>query len=139
MHQLLKTEKAYIAGLVDCDGSIMIHKSQSVIVVAIYNTRESMITWLYARLGGYIHKREFNKGSFDGKKPLYMWRVTSKRCFDLLKAIYPFLVLKQKQADLAMCMHRLKQETKSYTGVKLAPEQIARRSELYELIRLANA
>lgn len=142
MIKLSEAEKGYIAGMIDGEGSIMLQKASnySTIVVVIYNSQESLMNWLHGRLQGYVHINRSPKGTFAYNKPRCMWRLTSTRCYELLRLVYPYLVLKRRQAELAMRNYQLvqKQKTTYEIGTLLKPEYIAERKSLYDLIRLAN-
>ena len=89
---LSETEKAYIAGIIDGEGCVGVHKGKGnslVPRVQIANTQMNLLTWLLERIGtGYIHRTEYTSNYYDVKP--------------LLEATLPYLIIKKKQAELVL-------------------------------------
>lgn len=108
------TDLAYIAGVIDSDGSIIINKSYSKkgykkgyklsLRLAVGSTSEKIIDWLKQMVGGcsYIDTR------LPPRKTYYWWRIHSRQASNLLEAILPFLVIKRKESQLAIEFQGLK-------------------------------
>jgi hypothetical protein len=93
------TDLAYLAGILDGEGSISICGSpRNVVRVGISNTDEGLIKWL-ASIGGGVSK----KTPSPNCKQCYHWQVYSR--FDVrafLIAVVPYMRIKQNKAILAI-------------------------------------
>lgn len=95
------TTAAYIAGLIDADGSIGLMGKGQQPRAAIYNTSKELIDWLLA-FGGRSHWSDPNKYHRDGhnRKLQCQWYASgSIGVYILLKAVLPYLVIKQAAAN----------------------------------------
>jgi len=109
MAELTVAEVAYAAGILDGEGCICITKQRSdrhhkrgyemKLLVSIGNTDFSLLEWLRARFGGSIYS--YSK-SGNGRKPIGQWHLDSRKAIPFLKAVLPYLVIKQAQAELAL-------------------------------------
>lgn len=106
--QLTVAELAYAAGIIDGEGCVTIRCSSRVkrgrpsivhaVAVAVSSIDEVVVTWLHDRFGGYRSERT-PKGS---SKSVYTWRCESKTAVMTLSAVRPYLLIKARQADIAM-------------------------------------
>jgi len=103
-----KVDLAYVAGIVDGEGTICIHqdraKSGKVYLqlrVDVTNTNEWLIQWLKFALGGHV---DVSRRAERGKnwKPAWRWSVSANQASAFLKLIYPYLRLKKPQAEIAI-------------------------------------
>jgi len=96
---LSETDKAYIAGLIDGEGTIRIshdkkYRGSYWPRVSIANSNENLLKWVKTKIGlGYISKK---KG-----KPHEYW-CEGYNVKPLLDAILPYLKVKRKHAELAL-------------------------------------
>lgn len=90
------TTAAYIAGMVDADGSIRTRGGRP--FVAIYNTHRPLIEWVMATLGhGCVTKGPM------GRERVEAWTVSAAQdVWALIHAIYPFLIVKKGDADAVL-------------------------------------
>jgi hypothetical protein len=101
------TDLAYAAALIDGEGCISISKFQykqtpswsplyrlSVIVAM---TDRSVIEWMKEKFGGHVSE----KLNVVGHKPQWRWIISSKAADNFLMRIYPFMVGKRNQANVA--------------------------------------
>jgi len=115
---MIKTELAYLAGVIDSDGTIGIKcNSYSMRVIKdcsqpTYSERicikqvEPMAIDLGHRLfGGY---RFTEDPSAKRGKSLHGWQVTDKQAVALIKAVLPFLRIKRRQAEICLELRKLK-------------------------------
>lgn len=96
---------AYVAGLVDGDGSISLTEYESpkqvhfFFSLKVVSTQRGQINWLIQQFGGQLHKytdkREINR-------PCYTWKVIGQHAKEILLNIRPYMVLKQEAADKAI-------------------------------------
>jgi len=102
LQNVTETEKAYIAGLFDGEGSIYIKYSKQNrirVIVSIVNTNREVIEWLKS-------KSEFGKVYADGSqgylgyRTLYSWCIFGiPRIKSFLQAISPYLIIKRDKAQ----------------------------------------
>lgn len=98
-------ELAYIAGLLDGEGCVTIVAShrkrhhpnwspEYALHVAISNQFMPALEYLKTTTGlGSIHR---------GKGNNFTWNISSQRAAEVLKSLRPFLIIKAKQADIAI-------------------------------------
>lgn len=124
---LTRVEKAYIAGIIDGEGCIYVKEVptrgrttiKTVLVVNL--TSLNLIRWLQSKtkMGnvnpstyGINEKRRREKGHKKSRR----WEVSGKEFTTLLKAVFPYLRIKGKQAKLALELKDL--QAKSNAGMK---------------------
>jgi hypothetical protein len=131
---LAPTDLAYIAGLIDGEGCLLIYRKRDRrgalhfrCILRISNTSQRVIDWLQLRLGGGAHAGRHTKA---GHLPVFHWRCEGPRMAALLLAVRPFLVIKPELADLLIAMQR----TLSYgsSGLRLPPDVAAEREVLFD-------
>jgi hypothetical protein len=94
------TEKAYLAGIVDGEGSIMLirfHKNQYPSpCVSISSTDLELLKWIKktAKMGRIINKKNYNK---ERHLDSYTYRVIYDDAIKLLKDIVPYLIIRRKR------------------------------------------
>src|ERR1700747_2590374 len=141
---LSETDRAYLAGIIDGEGSIMMihHKPRPngngtkweywVLRVSVANTDIRLIIWLLEKFGGGFST---GKNKRPNQKDHYQWRLDSKRAEPILRAALPYLILKREQAELALKMI----STYKLVGCKgHPPETIEYRRELATRIKELN-
>lgn len=144
--QLTETEKAYIAGLFDGEGSVVIGVSTRKrldgttypdhwLQIGITNTNRDILEWLLDKVGGHIS----TNSRTDHQKKCWAWRVMSKEAREFLVNILPYLHIKKKQAELGI----LFQDNKSYSADRkarmLTEEMLVFRENVRSEIRLLNS
>jgi hypothetical protein len=131
-----ETEKAYLAGLIDGEGTVSIvrlrHRGPGfehyVASVEISNTNVKMIDWVMERLGGSVVVDARKKVS--GQKQVYRIGLRNKLAEKVLLEVLPYLVLKGKQAELVL---ELRSRTRrDGDRRRLTSAERAYRSHLYE-------
>ncbi len=92
---------AYIAGLIDGDGSFSLLKEKRVSgfkyfpCIQLSNVFEGMITFLYQNFGG---SKKVKTPQGHAKKVQYVWNVRGyESCKKVMEKISPYIVLKKKQ------------------------------------------
>lgn len=87
---------AYLAGMIDADGSIRFRRGYP--FVAIYNTHRPLMDWLMLVL-----KHGSISNGNKGRKTVRAWNVHAARdVYALITAVYPFLIVKRRDADAAL-------------------------------------
>lgn len=105
---LVDTQLAYLAGLTDADGSVLVtHNAQSVYPVVTWPmshrpTVERVAEWLGSKV--YVHKPEridkMPDGSMRRCKEMFQTNITGARAIALCGSMAPFMLTKQRQAEL---------------------------------------
>lgn len=135
-------ELAYMAGMVDGEGSITIgsrnskqNESEYLVShtrVAVYNCHLGVLEWIKERFGGYICEapRDLSR-----RKKAYSWTVGHRGAALVLDMILPFLIIKQQQARLLLEFSG----TRKRYGAKRVPQDILiRRVEIAGELRALN-
>ena len=99
------TDIAYIAGIIDGEGCIMIrrdgkHTNSHSVVLYITNSDFGILKFIKERFGGSI----YNQGRAVNKV-IFQYSVGSKKAITLLKAVEKFSFSKKRQIKLA-CLFR---------------------------------
>lgn len=93
---------AYLAGLVDGEGSILLYRRETTAKfrVVITSTFISVLDWIKEKTGiGSIVKKNCYS---DKHKLAYHWQVNSEAAISVIKQIEPYLIIKKNQAAVAM-------------------------------------
>lgn len=131
---------AYIAGIIDGEGSIGIQQSNKYkpnhipdhnlnLVVTVVSTDKPLIEWLKETLGGNTVYRRPRK---ENHKEAFSWHIYGTPASNLLKKISPYLIIKKKHATLGV-------EFQSYKKVPRKPTECERqwaiKNEMHQLSR----
>ena len=140
MKDFTNEELAYLAGMVDADGSIMLYLRKGITLrlrLQVTNTAESIMDWLQERFGGPVSR---------GKRlnPLHkvglVWFLDGDTAYDLIEQIQPYLVIKAAQAKLGRRAWEERTPTPLINRRKpLNPIVIASREEHVAHMRTLNA
>lgn len=107
--ELTEAEIAYIAGIIDGEGSISFsYRPRGIVVplVQVSNTHLALIEWLGAAIsGGSICIDYGRKRRPAHHKPTHMWRCSGAVARELVSIIQPHLIVKRRQADLLLSLH----------------------------------
>ncbi len=107
MYRLLETDKAYLAGLVDGEGSIIIRKNLGngnirglslIVQVALSNLE--VLEWAKTLYGGTINVYK-DKRDVDWKDIAH-WHISSRQAMALLLDIKPYMHVKADEAQIAI-------------------------------------
>lgn len=119
---------AYLAGIIDGEGSVMIRKStyrmrnpkykdcknpQYSVRVGIKMATPVVLDLLKDKFGGHIHKEKRiyqSKNSFKSNKIMYCYNAEHKLAENILRTLLPYLHLKQEQAKLALQVIEIKKQ-----------------------------
>jgi len=97
------TEWAYLAGLIDGEGSISVMRQggkPAAVRVRFNNTDEAVIDWVLIRFGGILG--EANSNSSYGKRTCYRLDWNSVNAIPVLEGTLPYLVIKRQLALVAL-------------------------------------
>lgn len=96
-----KEEFAYLAGIIDGEGSIVLHRDPKSRKIwgdmTVYNSPEELISWIQKRFGGRIYHTWTREDSIS-TKPCFMLRWNGKDAGKLLPKLLPYLIIKKQKA-----------------------------------------
>ena len=103
MGQIELLDLAYVAGIIDGEGSIMLGKPKGYVTpkVSVCNTYLPLLTNLRVQFGGNISPVS-NIGNPLARKARYIWSVDGVRALDFLESVCPLLLEKQDRALLVL-------------------------------------
>ena len=124
---------AYMAGIVDGEGALTsgsYAKARNgnpwyTTYLIISSTDEILIDWLVNNFGSkkYTYTRKQTPGT--SKKQVYKWQCTGERLLHICELIYPYLVIKKRQAEIIMEMVKSGKQkfySKGHSGPQVHPE-----------------
>jgi DNA modification methylase len=129
----------WIAGLLDCEGSIVIRREAPgandygahAAQVSIGSTSRPLLERLAEIIGeGNVLER----GGTNA--PMFYWQTSGKMAYGLLRAVYPHLIVKQRQARCAIHLETLKYHRGN--AQRLTEKQIAERDLIWEAVKSLN-
>ena len=110
LNKLSETEKAYLAGLIDADGSVGIYRTKSDskaykfkygVRVLIVNCDFEIISWIKEKTGiGCAHKTGIRYKI--NWRQCHRWQVTTNQARMFLMEIMPYLRIKKQRAELSV-------------------------------------
>ena len=116
----IETDLAYTAGIIDGEGYIGIkrHKKPEYnwnynVRLQVTNTDKTLMDWLLIKWGGHIYSR---LGRTERHAPQYIWTLNCQDSVDMLQQLLPYLVIKQKQAQLAIGFQNNKNHHRRFYG-----------------------
>lgn len=110
---ILPTEAAYMAGLIDGEGCVGYYRNRSraerspMFSVVIANTNPAMRTWIERVVRSGTWKLRSNRG--DNSKDCYFVSWYSASAIGLLESVLPYLVLKKPQATWLLGLWRMEE------------------------------
>lgn len=93
----------YLAGIIDGEGTIGIKKSRNIhysILLSVSNTSKSLIVYLKENFDGSMSGPHSQKK--ENEKDRFEWQCSGKKAIKLIKRVQPYLIVKHKQAELAI-------------------------------------
>lgn len=105
---ITQSELGWVAGIIDGEGSLAIGFPSSsktwYCSVSVRNTRVEMVNKLKELFGGKTFKTKYKPNNEGEYKPVWSWWINPSRIKTFLETIYPYLVVKKKQAELLIEM-----------------------------------
>jgi hypothetical protein len=107
---------AYLAGIIDGEGTIALHKSKPSAFegreckIEVSNTNDKLINWLLSNVGGKVYSQIKRQPNGYERKPLMTWELHGTvNVYFLLRAIKPYLIIKKEEAEkvMAFCERRV--------------------------------
>lgn len=143
---LAETDWAYMAGIVDGEGSIVIHKTRPqkkyqdkthryVVDVKIGMTDKRAMYWIKDNFGGCLYtSRKASKSS----REMFGWQIRANKACDFLKRLSPYLKTKALQAELSITFQSTLIRKTGWKGDGIQPEELAKRDAFYEMNKMLN-
>ena len=128
-----EVEKSYIAGIIDGEGSIMLqrfHKGDfPTPCVSIASTTIELLEWVKEVSGVGIIKKKKNYNC-EKHKDCYSYVVKHDKAIELIKDIYPYLVIESKKKRAELILMRYKAVTPR--NGRYSEEMLREKEEFYE-------
>lgn len=106
MEEQENTIMAYVAGIMDGDGSFSLVRRNEVLNPLFYpmaqlaNQNEELIKYFKKLFGGYVYLRKSWIGLDGGKrKDSWQWKLEKSKCKVFLEKVIPFLQIKKQRAE----------------------------------------
>ena len=145
MGNILESDLAYAAGIIDGEGSICVAycKQSSMSSVKNYGVAVSVgmvdpevPLWLKSIFGG-------NVDTYKGKRLVYRWKLHARKCADFLEMVSPYMKLKRARSEAAVQLARMARPHRgspkgSRGNTSLSEDEIERKRPLAEFIRSEN-
>lgn len=144
MKEYTISQLAYLAGIIDGEGSIYIGNFSSnpktgtkyyQTNIEVTNTDKALITWLVEHIGGRMSKYTFKQTPKNSRKPVYRWIASGNLLTHLCHLLLPYLVIKKKQCEIMIKMRKTFELTgsnaikKGRCGTPPIPERILEERE----------
>jgi len=111
-----KTDLAYMAGIFDGEGTIVIHTrkyvaktgretTQDYLEVCICSIDEWLPRYFMFAFTGNVYLR---KAQTDRTKPVWVWQCSGEKARCFLETLLPFIKLKRMQAELGISFQQIK-------------------------------
>lgn len=133
MNKLSETEGAYIAGLIDGDGCILLARNNVGtkswrLKLQLGLCEKDVLDWVSLKVG--IGKVIKQRKVADGKT-YYSWILCGRTACSLLRQLYPYLRLKKLQADVAFLWEKT---VFTNQGKQLPPRFLRERDRLHTIM-----
>lgn len=126
----------YLGGTIDMDGHITITALKGTPQVYVKNTSEILMMWLKENFGGNYYPAQ---EATERWKKYWRWSLSGDNAIALLREVYPFLLLKKKQALVAIDWQVMKEPNVKYgRHWKPTESELERRRILLNEVRLLN-
>ncbi|MFN3352502.1 MAG: hypothetical protein ACK4Z5_02745 [Brevundimonas sp.] len=139
---LTDTDAAYIAGMIDADGSITVSAQDGRVkpLVCVFNSNVPLIDWLSVTIGAgcsYRYKSGAKRPDQDGARwnPVHRYQITGRKAQSLLTQLLPHLRVKRAQAELVLSVPMRGRDF----GRAATAEQRAAAADVLGRIRVMNA
>jgi len=132
---LIEVEKAYVAGIVDGEGTVTLmkhHKNETQVpFVGIANNNLELLKWIRSLVGGNICSK---KKRLPHHSDSYVLNIRQDRALSFLNEIKKYLIVKRQQAELITAQYK----SVTHRAGKYTPEMLIKKGELVAEIRRLN-
>lgn len=126
-------EKAYIAGIIDGEGSIMLlkfHNNQFPSpCISISSSTLELLEWIKLKTAVGIIKGKKNYNS-DKNKDSYTYTVKYNEAIELLRELLPYLIIESKRKRAILILEKYKKFTPR--NGRYSPEMLEMKKAFYE-------
>ena len=139
-NQITEIDLTWIAAMVDGEGCIYINKNNNAVKnggspsygvrLEIANTNKKIIDRVYDLLKIGIIQERIKKG----KRTAYVWHVATQQASEILNLIYPFLIGKKKEAEIALSLQKVIDSNSGYKK-KLSEEELDVREKHWKSLK----
>lgn len=134
-------ERAYLAGLIDGEGSIMLvgrnRANGPMLRVNVSNTDRRLLDWLAERFGGTVRVMWRSQQEVrPNERVCYSWQRDCRQCREVLEAALPYLISKREQARVAIAFSSTQ---KNVGRAGHPPEVVIERERLLDRMAELNA
>jgi len=130
-----------LAAFVDGEGSIFIRSDKATghlaLEVSISNTDPRLTVWLRETFGGPKCSGEPRFLPNKKAKKFYQWSLRSKHAEEIVLGVYPWLLLKKQQAEIAIAFRRTFSDGRNQSN-PLTSLELTVREDLRSKIRVLN-
>lgn len=114
---------AYVAGLIDGEGCINFCKCRDSVYPRLFitNTNQEILELLQEKYGGDINPLSLRKENW---KQGYSWRVSWSKAVDLLEKVYPYLIIKRRQAQTVFAWDACRPNNEDREALQLLVDQM---------------
>ena len=130
-----EVEKAYLAGLVDGEGTVTLMKHHGNETptpnATIANNNLELLEWVKTKVGGMVVSK---KRRLPHHSNSYAWVIRQDRAIRFLEEIKQYLIVKRQQAELITTTYKLV----THRAGRYTPEMLAKKNELVAKIRELN-
>jgi DNA modification methylase len=133
------SDARWLAGIIDAEGSVIVRREQPkgndygghAAQVSVGNTSRALLDEIVRIVGqGNVLERGGQNA------PMLYWQASNKVALGILRRVYPFLIVKQRQARCAIAL----EEGKRYPGghARIAASEVERRERLWQAVKSLN-
>lgn len=116
MKQLTQREKLIrAAALIDTDGCIEISSDRGGVRCSFCSVEATIPDWLMREYGGSVYVDNKTSKSLNARTA-YRWVICAQKACDFIRLICPFLMIKSKQANLALEYRKVQEDLWSING-----------------------
>lgn len=107
--EFTETQAAYMAGLMDGEGTFFIGNHSGnrkngdkhfQTVIKIASTDKPLTDWLMETFGGTLNFRTAEKNCKNSRRDVWTWQATSNRLLHICQIILPYLIIKKRQSEI---------------------------------------
>src|SRR5215469_32062 len=103
--EITENEKAYWGGVLEGERCISLGKRQVYVTptLQVTNTYLPLLEWCQARFSGGIYERMEYR---IHRKHSWLWSVAGQKALSAIRAAYPYLLVKRRQAEIVLALPR---------------------------------
>lgn len=148
MKRYTDVQLAYLAGIIDGEGSIYIGNFSSnpktgtlnyQTNMEVTNTDEALIDWLMNHIGGRKNKYTHKQTPTNSRRDVYRWIVSGDLLTELCHLLLPYLIIKKRQCEIMISMRKTFDKPTAQKGhqgkLRLTEEVLQLRKQYFDEMR----